>query len=188
MLLMSLLCSNESLSGYQFATALSPPIPFIFPVKHSQIYPALAALERRADIVGAWMEQRGRPNKKVYRITDQGRDRLRQWLSEPRTAFTKDEALLAAYNLELLGPEAVERIVSVYRRQCEAEKAQLHERWDQVLDADANARATEARLTGARAILEFALDLRDGGIGWCDWVIAKCQEMNSRPGVRAANG
>jgi DNA-binding PadR family transcriptional regulator len=187
MLLMSLLCTNECLSGYQFASVLSPPIPFIFPVKHSQIYPSLAALEKRGDITGAWVEQRGRPNKKVYRITDQGRQRLRAWLSEPRTVFTRDETLLAAYNLDLVGSEVVQRIVSIYRGQCEAEKGQLQKRWQEVIDAEVNADATDARLIGARAILEFALDLRDGGIEWSDWLIAKCRELDAQSGPKAAS-
>jgi len=134
MMLMSLLVTSKSVSGYEFATMLREPVPFIWPVKHSQIYPALAGLERRGDLLGEWVEQRGRPNKKVYTLSDQGRERLRAWLLEPRAVLSQDEVMLIAYNIALIGREAVERALAVYRRQCELEKTQLEERWQQVAE------------------------------------------------------
>ncbi len=186
MLLLSLLKCHR-LSGYELANALRPPVAFIFPVKHSQIYPALVRLDRHGDISGEWVEQRGRPNKKVYKLLEQGRGRLRQWLLQPRTILTQNEAMLTVYNLNLIGQQAVERATTIYRRQCEDEKAQLEARWQLALR---NVRDDKQSYVAVRAVYEFALDARTGRINWCDWVFentrgSKRTRSNAKP-VRAA--
>jgi PadR family transcriptional regulator, regulatory protein AphA len=167
MLLLSMLTVNPTLSGYEFATLLREPIPLIWPVKHSQIYPALAALEKRGDIVGEWIEQRGRPNKKLYRISPEGSGRLRDWLTAPRTSITQDEVMLSAYNLRLIGVDGLRAALAMYRRQCEAEKAQLEARWRQIGLTD------QQIMVGIRSLYEFALLARDGRITWCEWVLER---------------
>ena len=46
-----------------------------------------------------------RPDKKVYEITEAGREALRQWVTEPTpTASVRDEFVLKAYSLWLAEP------------------------------------------------------------------------------------
>lgn len=167
MLLLSILTVNPALSGYEFAAILREPVPLIWPVKHSQIYPALAALEERGDIVGEWIEQRGKPNKKLYRISPEGRARLHDWLTAPRASITQDEVMLSAYNLRLIGLDRVKAAVAMYRRQCETEKVQLETRWTQIASPD------QQIIVGVRSLYEFALLARDGRIAWCEWVLER---------------
>lgn len=171
MLLLSLLAHKIRRSGYDLANALRSPVAFIFAVKHSQIYPALAQLERQGYISGKWVKQRGRPDKKAYLVTRKGVQHLKQWLLKPRTVLTQDEATLTSYNLHIIGPQSVASTLAIYRRQCEDERAQLEARW---LQAAANIDDSKA-LTwiGVRSVYEYALDARAGRIAWCDWVAAK---------------
>jgi DNA-binding PadR family transcriptional regulator len=180
MLLLSLLANGDSLSGYQIATILAEPIPLMWPVKHSQIYPALASLEERGDIVGDWIVQSGRPNKRAYAISTSGVDRLRNWLLEPRGSLTQDEIRLIAYNLDLLGRSPVVAALATYREQCVQEKRQLEERWLAAWKSPWADRADEKRMMGIRTLYEHALAIRDAQIAWCDEGLKKAKAAVKR--------
>lgn len=177
MLLLSLLATTGKLTGYEFAAILGEPIPLIWPVKHSQIYPALAALEAGGDISGQWVEQRGRPNKKTYVLSAQGQARLVAWLLEPRESLSQDEVMLIAYNIALIGPEAVRAALMQFRRQCEAEKRLLEERWARAAARTPEAQRADAitaeKLIGVRMNYEIALMARDARIAWCDTALER---------------
>ncbi len=180
MLILSLLANRDSLSGYEITAILDAPISLLWPVKHSQIYPALATLEERGDVVGKWVVQNGRPNKKAYEISQIGAERLRTWLLEPREILTHDEIKLIAYNLDLLGRPAVTRALAAYREQCVQEKLKLEERWLGVWKSPWGDHADKARMMGIRSVYENALAVRDAHIMWCDEGIDRAQRAVER--------
>lgn len=167
-LLLSLLANGDTLTGYELSTILAEPISLMWPVKHSQIYPALSTLEERGDIAGTLIVQTARPNKKEYVITPAGIERLRVWLLEPRAALSQDEVKLITYNLDLLGEEVVRQALVLFREQCVAEKRQLEARWPGAWKSPWSDHANRQRMTGIRSIYEHALALRDAQIAWCD--------------------
>lgn len=181
MLLMSLLATSGKLTGYEVATMLQAPIPLIRPVKHSQIYPALTALEEAGDLAGQWVEQQGRPNKKEYRLSAQGRARLTSWLLQPRESLSQDEIMLIAYNIALVGREAVKAALVQFRQQCDAEKRLLEERWKSAASAVPKSRLGEngagERLVGVRTNYELALMERDARIAWCEDAVRRAEEV-----------
>lgn len=179
MLLMSLLATSGKLTGYEVAAILRAPIPLIRPVKHSQIYPALTALEEAGDLAGQWVEQQGRPNKKEYRLSAQGLARLTSWLLQPRENFSQDEILLIAYNMALIGRDAVNLALAQFREQCDAEKRLLEERWKSAASTVPKSRLAEngagEKLIGIRTNYELALMERDARIAWCESVIRRAE-------------
>ncbi|MCY8663627.1 PadR family transcriptional regulator [Bacillus haynesii] len=50
---------------------------------YGQIYPSLAELLKRKDVSMEVKRQKGKPDKKVYMITEQGKQILCDWLSQP---------------------------------------------------------------------------------------------------------
>jgi PadR family transcriptional regulator AphA len=69
-------------SGYELARLAERSVAHVWTPSQSQIYKTLprlvaAGLARRRDV-----EQRGRPDKSLYRISGKGRAALRQWLDE----------------------------------------------------------------------------------------------------------
>lgn len=181
MLLMSLLATNGEMSGYQIANLLREPVPLIWPVKHSQIYPALANLEQGGDVRGRWIDQQGRPNKKAYALSEKGVERLTQWLREPRPSCSHDEIVLVAYNIALIGAAEVVAALSLYRRQCEMEKDQLEQRWALGIQKGVEHGALDAaqapKWTGVRAAYEFAIMTREARIRWCDTVLGRSEAV-----------
>ena len=191
MLLMSLLATSGKLTGYEIAAILRAPIPLIWPVKHSQIYPALTALEEAGDLASQWVEQQGRPNKKEYRLSAQGRMRLTSWLLQPREGLSQDEIMLIAYNIALIGRDAVEAALVQFRQQCDAEKRLLEERWKSAASAVPKPQLAEngagEKLVGVRTSYELALMERDARIAWCESVVSRAERAVFAPTGAAAN-
>lgn len=181
MLLMSLLITNGEMSGYQLANLLREPVPLIWPVKHNQIYPALASLERGGDVNGRWIEQQGRPNKKTYAVSAKGEERLRRWLLAPRPSCSDNEILLITYNIALIGAAEVRAALSLYRRQCETERNQLEQRWTLAIrNGIGDGILLDIHVPkwmGVRAAYEFGIQTREARIAWCDTVLDRSEAV-----------
>lgn len=76
------LCEQAS-SGYELARRFDRSIGYFWSATHQQIYRTLRAMENDALVRAELVEQRGRPDKKVYSATAAGRAELARWISEP---------------------------------------------------------------------------------------------------------
>jgi len=70
--------------GYEIARRIRIVSEEALAVGEGQLYPALHALERDGCIAAEWVVQEGKPNRKVYRLTERGRAVLlkkrKEWL------------------------------------------------------------------------------------------------------------
>ena len=84
--------------GYEIARRIKRMSEEALAVGEGLMYPALHALERDGMIVAEWVPQTGKPDRKVYALTDLGRGALvkkrREWLrfSAGVSAVLKPEA------------------------------------------------------------------------------------------------
>ena len=100
------LLSREELSGYDLASRMRARVGHFWEARHSQIYPELARLEEGGLVSHRVVEQRERPDKKVYRITPAGLEALKTWVTEPPAPrAARDELVLKAYSLWLAESE-----------------------------------------------------------------------------------
>ena len=97
------LLSREDLSGYDLTQRMAGRVGYFWSAKHSQIYPELARLEDGGYVTHSVVEQRERPDKKVYEITPAGRA-VRQgwWTGAPKPRAARDELVLQAYSFCLV--------------------------------------------------------------------------------------
>lgn len=70
--------------GYEIARRIKATSEDALAVGEGLLYPALHALERDGLVAAEWVPQEGKPNRKVYRLTDEGRGALakkrKEWL------------------------------------------------------------------------------------------------------------
>ena len=127
------LLAREPMSGYDLTAQLKKHFAPFWPISHTQIYPALAQLEQQGLSRYHIVDQHGvRPNKKVYEITKEGREALRQWVESPTPAvILRDEFFLKAYSLWLADPG---RMMEVFHEQAQLRKQRL-ELLEQALEA-----------------------------------------------------
>jgi PadR family transcriptional regulator AphA len=77
------LLSFEPMSGYDLKQLISWSVNHFWREGYGQIYPTLEQLEKQRFVAKKTQRQKGKPDRNVYSLTAAGRERLRQWLSEP---------------------------------------------------------------------------------------------------------
>jgi len=105
------LLSREELSGYDVKRWMERPLGYFWSARHSQIYPELARLEEDGFVTHRVVEQSGKPDKKVYRITTEGLEALKEWVVQaPAPRPVRDELTLKAYSVWLADREEAARL------------------------------------------------------------------------------
>ncbi len=83
-------------SGYDLNQIFQTALASLWNVTHSQIYNELRRMEELGWVEMERFEQTNRPNKKIYRINENGREALRRWqATHPSSGLQmRDEVLL----------------------------------------------------------------------------------------------
>ncbi|HSE08115.1 MAG TPA: PadR family transcriptional regulator [Nocardioidaceae bacterium] len=152
-------------SGLDLARRFDRSIGFFWSATHQQIYRVLARMEADGWVRSAAVEQHGRPDKKVYEVTDAGRDELAGWLASPMP-IEKSRSELA---VRLRGASYGDRAAVLQRvREQRADHATRLAHFEQLAARDF---PDPAALTGQQ--LDIYLVLR-GGIRleqfWVEWL------------------
>ena len=78
------LLAQGTAHGYELKQAIEQTFGDAWPpLNIGQVYTTLGRLERDGFVASAHVAQAGRPDKRVYELTDAGRDEVRRWLEEP---------------------------------------------------------------------------------------------------------
>ena len=85
--LLGLIAEQNPRSGYDLVQTFRISMAHYWHAHPGQIYPTLERMEHDGWIAGREIIQRGRPNKRVYSITVEGRRVLLEWLATPYEPF-----------------------------------------------------------------------------------------------------
>lgn len=91
--------SYEPMTGYDLKTFMDHSTAHFWHARQSQIYSTLKQLEQAGYLESDIYPQPDRPDRRVYSITDSGREQLREWLAKPMTDLSpvKSELLLRVF-------------------------------------------------------------------------------------------
>ncbi len=70
-------------TGYQLKKAFNESIYFFWNATLPQIYRTLKQMEKKGWLTAVIEPQEGKPNRKVYKLTDKGLKEFQRWLGEP---------------------------------------------------------------------------------------------------------
>ncbi|MBP1999874.1 DNA-binding PadR family transcriptional regulator [Paenibacillus shirakamiensis] len=156
-------------SGYELAEMLE----VFWQAKHSQIYPLLAKLEQEGYLTPENIEQIGRPNKKLYHITEEGKAKLKKWLSKsPANPVSRDEFLIKAYSLSLTDMNTARNLFED-RMAFYEDKLQRREEMIEQMQAEYGDQLYNQELPvfGRYIVHTRKKLLETQEIQWCEWVI-----------------
>ena len=104
-------------SGYDMKKCFESTFGHFFAAGYGSIYPALATLARNGLVELEEIPQEGKPDRKVYSITDKGREALAEGLSNPRpTHKVRSEFLAMMCFAHLMKEEQVETVIDTSSR------------------------------------------------------------------------
>ncbi|MBR8658696.1 PadR family transcriptional regulator [Brevibacillus sp. NL20B1] len=164
-------------SGYDLMLQLQP----FWQAKHSQIYPLLAKMEQEGYVEFTRVHQIDRPDKKVYSITEKGREALREWLAEPTSEpVFRDELFLKSYCLWLTDTESARNLFAEREAYCR-EQLQMFETFLQELEKACDGLPQDPRTPsfGEYILIRRAISSMREEMEWCRWVMDLLN--NSRP-------
>lgn len=99
-------------SGYDLKKCFESSFGHFFPAGYGSIYPALATLARNGLVEFEQIPQEGKPDRKVYSITDKGREELLKGLSNPRpTHKVRSEFLAMMCFAHLMTKEQIDTVI-----------------------------------------------------------------------------
>ena len=158
------LLAKESAHGYELKLALEQTFGQAYPPPNiGQIYVTLKRLEQDGLVRGQDVEQTTRPNKKVYELTESGRDTLGRWISEPSEGpRVRDEFFVKLILAPMAGLSDRMELINAQRRHYLGLMRNLTTLQTQAANGD-----PAPRLLIEGAILHLQADL--------DW-LERCQE------------
>jgi DNA-binding PadR family transcriptional regulator len=160
-------------SGYDLTKWLARVASHFWPVGHSSIYPALAALEAKGAVRHEAVPSEQGPERKVYSLTAQGTEELLAWTDGPLTATQiRDEQLVQALCYGFLPPErALARLGRVRRYHADrlAHYAELERRLREGQDAEGEGQAiTGPAYVGTLLVVRCGFLSEQNSLRWCD--------------------
>ncbi|MER7728759.1 PadR family transcriptional regulator [Streptomyces sp. NPDC096323] len=95
-------------SGYQLAKAFDVGVANFWHALPQQLYTELAKLEKEGLVEGRQVIQETRPNKRVFQVTDAGRDELEKFAAAPsKPSFIRDDLLVKVQSADRIGTAQV---------------------------------------------------------------------------------
>jgi DNA-binding PadR family transcriptional regulator len=161
--------SEQAGSGYDLARRFDRSIGYFWTATHQQVYKVLARMEADGWVAATVIEQDGRPDKKRYELTDDGRAELRAWLAEPADPEVTRSELAVKVRGAANGD--VKTVLAEVRRHRD-----LHaERLDAYLHNEKREFPDPSRLRGRRLhqylVLRGGISYERGAIEWCDEIL-----------------
>lgn len=159
-------------SGYQLATHLE----VLWPAKHSQIYPLLTKMEQNGLLVFEHVEQTGKPDKKVFSITDKGREALGTWIATtPADPILRDEFLIKMYSMWMTDENRAKELIQERITKLEQKIAFREEK---IASVEKEHMEVTSKHFGRYVLLSRSNFLDKEEVSWCHWVLKLVENSN----------
>lgn len=171
----------KPLSGYDLKSVFDMSVNHFWPADQSQIYRTLSRLTDSGMTAIEVVEQHDRPDRKVYHITDQGREELHRWLTSPLA--TKDNRVAELVQVFFAGQLADGDILSMFRRiadHCSAVLDQLRRVPAECDAAQLTDRPPERDAFFWMLTLDYGIRMTEACLAWTEDVIARIEKGEHR--------
>lgn len=136
--LLGLLTYRDS-TGYELTKLFEHSLNNFWHAQSSQIYRELNRMEAEGWVTSTSVVQDKRPNKRVYAITEKGREALAHWLRQGEPVFENPhETLLMRLFFGADDTESTLALLKACRDQCNAQMAHYHPQVEKVIQSYAD--------------------------------------------------
>jgi len=161
--------------GYELHAAFEAVVggEEIWDIKPAQVYTTLSRLKESGLVAEQSLEQDGGPEKRIYKITAEGRQELSDWFAAPVTGGHQRDEFFVKLMISLAA-QGVDPCKIIYTQRASLYK-ELH---DLTIQRGASDPASELAhiMMLDRAIMHLEADLR-----WLDMIEARIDEIQRQP-------
>ncbi|WP_124066640.1 PadR family transcriptional regulator [Clostridium sp. E02] len=124
------LLNYGTMTGYELDKSFKASLAFFWQVKTSQIYRELDTMEKKGLLTSERIMQTEKPNKRVYTITDSGKNELMNWLSQPEPDIADAMRVKSSFLMRIFfgGETNIEqslKMLRTYRDKCHESRDSL---------------------------------------------------------------
>ena len=177
--------STREATGYDITKEFSHSIGYFWKASHQQVYRELNKMATNDQVTCRLEPQDGKPDRKVYSITDLGRQALFEWFQEPaRNPTTRDEfsakLLICGVHNSVPMQQQLEALID------ESHILMGHyQELEQIHFSDYKNMDRQQRLD--RLTLRRGLHNRQAWILWAEEVLTELKDMDSEGSAVAIN-
>lgn len=165
--------ASASYSGYDLSKLFEGYVSCFWKASQQQIYRELGKMETRGWVKSETIPQVGRPDKKVYSITDCGKQELCRWLAEPVEPSPIREDLLVKISAGYLVPKAILLAELERHRQLHQEQLAFYLQKEQ--ESYQNLSELPLEKQYRYLVLQRGIRFERDWIAWCDEAIQLLQ-------------
>lgn len=155
-------------SGYDISKRFDEGVGCYWKASQQQIYRELAKMEKTHWVEFEAIPQAGKPNKKIYSVTEAGHQALAEWFAEPTEPTPIREDLLVKVMAAAQMP--IELLIKELHRRRQTHQAQLshyHEKEACFQSVEVPSKTEQFRYLTLRRGIRYEEDW----IAWCDEVL-----------------
>lgn len=172
------LLSYQPMSGYDLKAIFDRSINHFWTAGLSQIYPVLGEMVAAGLLTVSVQQQDGRPNRKIYSVTDAGRQALVSWLSEPQPLPHDRYTFLIQLFFSGAVPKEVVLDQLRHVRQLYSQRLECYKRRGQASVDQFRGQIGQGRDAAFwQLTVEYGIRLAQANVEWCDWAIAEVTKM-----------
>lgn len=166
--------SIAPMSGYKMRQIMQQSTANFWSESDGQLYPTLTKLTT-LKLVSCKVDHESAREKKVYQLTTQGRNELKNWLlQEPETQIVRSEFMLKLFFGSNVSPEINMEHIKAHRYQTKAQLFQLTETNKRLSDEHKNS----IHLPYWQMSIHYGIQMAQAKLKWCDEVINQLEKMN----------
>ncbi len=121
------LLNYGDMTGYEIMEAFRDSLNFFWSANTSQIYRELQTLKEKGFVNNRLVEQSSRPDKKIFSITEEGKEELLNWLREEKTNKKTNFPILMKlfFAGEMNTEECISQLETI-KLECEEQKSGIN--------------------------------------------------------------
>lgn len=167
----------EPMSGYEIRQTMRQSTENFWSESDGQLYPALAALNKRGLVCCKTVESAGNREKKVYRITAKGSTELRKWLFEQAEKQSiRSEFMLKLFFGANVSAEINLDHVQAHRYQVKSGVARLNDTKKSVTEEEKDSQHLPYWLM----CIDYGIKIAQAKLAWCDNTISILEKMKAK--------
>ncbi|QBD80855.1 PadR family transcriptional regulator [Ktedonosporobacter rubrisoli] len=149
---------------------------------YAWIYPTLKQLEQEGLVTSSSEKQEGRPDRRLYSLTKQGKAELRRWLGKPASfqQIERNEHLLKLFFADQISPSTTLEQMRLLHEDLAKTLASLEETALQAAAAVSRQEPGGHLYSPYRLlVLNYSLQTTRAQLAWCEETIAKLEELQA---------
>ncbi len=173
--------SKWEASGYDIKKEFDDVMSIFWHSHLSQIYPELNKLEKEDLIQSRLVLQEGKPDKKLYSITEKGKEDLINWLlAPPEVQKTKDAFLMQTFFMDNIPVDEVLLKLHMYKKERQQRLDKMKKIVNERIQSIKERNVMKPRIIMSSAVLKRGLEQEIQSIKWCEdtiQLIEACQYL-----------